>query len=170
MTKSTWSAPQKAVTVFPISGEIIQYQLCLDEETSTETQEDGQTFDVWLYNYYEFCESVEFLKPEEVIKFPKKYINYVPRTVDPDPVKPTNELRKELDAMHTLLGSMITTLSKVALTEATFTATRNYTVNDLVIVNDTLYKVTANIQNGGTITPNSNVTQTTLSALIKALS
>lgn len=58
----------------------------------------------------------------------------------------------------------------IAPTEEGFTATRNYTVNDLVIVADTLYKVTANIANGGTITPNSNVQQTTLSALIKALS
>lgn len=58
----------------------------------------------------------------------------------------------------------------IAPTEEGFTATRNYTVNDLVIVNDTLYKVTANIASGSTITPNSNVTQTTLSALIKALS
>ena len=58
----------------------------------------------------------------------------------------------------------------IAPTEADFVATRNYTVNDLVIVADTLYKVTANIANGGTITPNSNVQQTTLGALIKALS
>ena len=58
----------------------------------------------------------------------------------------------------------------IAPTEETFTATRNYTVNDLVIVNDTLYKVTANIASGSAITPNSNVTATTLSALIKALS
>lgn len=58
----------------------------------------------------------------------------------------------------------------IAPTEQTFTATRNYTVNDLVIVNDTLYKVTANIATGSAITPNSNVQQTTLSALIKALS
>lgn len=58
----------------------------------------------------------------------------------------------------------------VAPTEEGFTATRNYTVNDLVIVNDTLYKVTSNIASGSTITPNSNVTQTTLGALIKALS
>lgn len=60
--------------------------------------------------------------------------------------------------------------SVIAPTEADFVATRNYTVNDLVIVNDTLYKVTANIATGSAITPNSNVTQTTLSALIKALS
>ena len=58
----------------------------------------------------------------------------------------------------------------IAPTEADFVATRNYTVNDLLIVADTLYKVTANIASGSAITPNSNVTQTTLSALIKALS
>ena len=58
----------------------------------------------------------------------------------------------------------------IAPTEETFTATRNYTVNDLVIVADTLYKVTANIASGSAITPNSNVTATTLGALIKALS
>lgn len=58
----------------------------------------------------------------------------------------------------------------IAPTEEGFTATRNYTVNDLVIVNDILYKVTSNIATGSAITPNSNVTQTTLSALIKALS
>ena len=58
----------------------------------------------------------------------------------------------------------------IAPTEEGFTATRNYTANDLVIVNDTLYKVTANIASGSAITPNSNVQQTTLSALIKALS
>ena len=58
----------------------------------------------------------------------------------------------------------------IAPTEEAFTATRNYTVNDLLIVNDTLYKVTANIASGSAITPNSNVQQTTLGALIKALS
>lgn len=58
----------------------------------------------------------------------------------------------------------------IAPTEVDFVATRNYTVNDLVNVNDTLYKVTANIASGSAITPNSNVTQTTLGALIKALS
>ena len=60
--------------------------------------------------------------------------------------------------------------SVIAPTEESFTATRNYTTNDLVIVADTLYKVTSNIATGSAITPNSNVQQTTLSALIKALS
>lgn len=58
----------------------------------------------------------------------------------------------------------------IAPTEADFVASQNYTTGDLVIVNDTLYKVTSNIATGSAITPNSNVTQTTLSALIKALS
>ena len=58
----------------------------------------------------------------------------------------------------------------IAPTEEGFKATRNYTVNDLLIVNNVLYKVTANIANGGTITVNTNVQQTTLGALIKALS
>ena len=58
----------------------------------------------------------------------------------------------------------------IAPTEEGFKATRNYTVNDLLIVNNVLYKVTATIANGATITPNTNVSQTTLSALIKALS
>lgn len=58
----------------------------------------------------------------------------------------------------------------IAPTEVDFVATRNYTTGDLVIVNDTLYKCTANIASGSAITPNSNVTATTLGALIKALS
>ena len=58
----------------------------------------------------------------------------------------------------------------IAPTESAFKATRSYTVNELIIINNVLYKVTASIASGATITPNTNVTQTTLSALIKALS
>lgn len=57
----------------------------------------------------------------------------------------------------------------IAPTEATFTATRNYTVGSFVIVNNQLYKVTSAISSGGTITPNSNVTATTIMAEILAL-
>ena len=57
----------------------------------------------------------------------------------------------------------------IAPVEKTFTATRNYTVGSYLIVNNTLYKVTANIANGGTITPNTNVTATTIMAEIIAL-
>ena len=59
--------------------------------------------------------------------------------------------------------------SLIAPTESTFTATRNYTSGALLIVNNILYKATANIANGGTITPNTNVTATTLAEVIAAL-
>jgi len=57
----------------------------------------------------------------------------------------------------------------IAPTEATFTATRNYTTGSLFIVDNVLYKATANIANGGTITPNTNCTATTLAEIISAL-
>lgn len=59
--------------------------------------------------------------------------------------------------------------SLIAPTEATFTATRNYTTGSLFIVDNVLYKATANIANGGTITPNTNCTATTLAEIISAL-
>lgn len=60
--------------------------------------------------------------------------------------------------------------SMIAPVETSYTATRNYTTGQLLIVNNTLYKVTANIANGGTITPNTNVLATTLSEVIASLS
>ena len=57
----------------------------------------------------------------------------------------------------------------IAPTEVTFTATRNYSVGNYLIVKNQLYKVTSAISSGGTITPNSNVTATTIMAEILAL-
>ena len=57
----------------------------------------------------------------------------------------------------------------IAPTEATYTATRNYTTGSLFIVDNVLYKATSNIANGGTITPNTNCTATTLAEIISAL-
>jgi len=57
----------------------------------------------------------------------------------------------------------------IANTEKGFTATKPYSVNDFLIVNNQLYRVTASIANGATITPNTNVTATTLGAQITAL-
>jgi hypothetical protein len=59
--------------------------------------------------------------------------------------------------------------SLIAPTEKTTTASRNYTAGSLLIMDNTLYKVMANIANGGTITPNTNVTATTLSEILSAL-
>ena len=57
----------------------------------------------------------------------------------------------------------------IAPVEAEFKATRNYTSGSLFIVDNVLYKATANIANGGTITPNTNCTATTLAEIIAAL-
>lgn len=57
----------------------------------------------------------------------------------------------------------------IAPTEKEYKATQNYTVGSLLIVDNVLYKVTSAIANGGNITPNTNVTATTLAAVIAAL-
>lgn len=57
----------------------------------------------------------------------------------------------------------------IAPVEDSYTATANYAIGDYLIVEDTLYKVTAAIASGGTITPDTNVTATTVMAQIKAL-
>jgi hypothetical protein len=73
-------------------------------------------------------------------------------------------LRKKIEGLPWNFASLI------APTEAAFVATRNYTTGSLFIVNNVLYKATANIANGATITPNSNCTATTLAEVISALS
>lgn len=57
----------------------------------------------------------------------------------------------------------------IAPVEATYKATQNYTTGSLFIIDNILYKTTANIANGGTITPNTNCTATTLAEIIAAL-
>ncbi len=57
----------------------------------------------------------------------------------------------------------------IANVETSATATRNYSVGDLLILNDILYKVTSAITAGETITPETNVTTTTVEAEINAL-
>lgn len=74
-----------------------------------------------------------------------------------------DNLRAKIDGLPWDFSSLI------APTEKTTTASRNYTVGSLLIMGNVLYKVTANIANGGTITPNTNVTATTLSEILSAL-
>lgn len=75
-----------------------------------------------------------------------------------------DNLRKKLDDLPWNFATLI------APTESTYKATRNYTTGSLFIVNNVLYKATANIANGGTITLNTNCTATTLAEVISALS
>lgn len=53
--------------------------------------------------------------------------------------------------------------------ESSHVATRNYTVGQLLIVDNVLYKVTSNIPNGGTIADGKNVIATALSEVIASL-
>lgn len=57
----------------------------------------------------------------------------------------------------------------IAPTEASATATRNYSIGSYLVLDDQLYKVTAAIASGGTITVGTNVTATTIMAEIMAL-
>ena len=75
---------------------------------------------------------------------------------------PTNQVKK-LDGLPSDFSTLI------APTEAQMNATRNYVVNDFLIVSNQLYKVTQNIASGGTITVGTNVTATTLGAQITGL-
>ena len=57
----------------------------------------------------------------------------------------------------------------IAYTESTTKATKAYSQGDYFILNNVLYKVTSSIANGGTITPGTNCTATTIMAEIAAL-
>ena len=85
-------------------------------------------------------------------------------------VCPVGHVTEYPDNLRAKIDGLPWDLSMIAPVEVTYTATRNYTVNQLLIVDNTLYKVTANIANNGTITPNSNVVATTLSEVIASLS
>ena len=60
-------------------------------------------------------------------------------------------------------------LSAIAPLEATYTASRAYTIGSYLFVGTEFYKVTAAIGNGDTINPDTNVTQTTVAAQLMAL-
>jgi len=100
-----------------------------------------------------------------------------PQIVDPygteeyisETICPVGHITEYPDNLRAKIDGLPWNLSMIAPVEITYTATRNYTVGQLLIVDNTLYKVTANIANNGTITPNSNVTATTLSEIISTL-
>lgn len=75
----------------------------------------------------------------------------------------TEEVYPTVDEMDAAIDSTIETIeSKVAETEDTSTASQNYAVNDYLIYNDKLYKVTASISSGGTLTPGTNIEEATI--------
>ena len=60
-------------------------------------------------------------------------------------------------------------LSAIAPLETTYTAGQNYTVGSFLVVGAKFYKVTAAIAEGGSITPGTNVIQTTVAEQLMAL-
>ena len=65
----------------------------------------------------------------------------------------------------TLLLNKLST-NQVATVESSTTASKAYAIGDLLIYNETLYKVTSSISSGGTITIGTNVSATTVESLI----
>ncbi len=57
----------------------------------------------------------------------------------------------------------------IAPTEQGFKATRNYTAKQFLIINNQLYRVTANIANGANIVPNTNVQAVTIADILTTL-
>ena len=57
----------------------------------------------------------------------------------------------------------------IAPTETAYKATRAYSVNQFLIVNNQLYRVTASIASGATITPGTNVTACTIADILTQL-
>jgi hypothetical protein len=62
-----------------------------------------------------------------------------------------------------------TTRMMIAGVETSFVATKNYAIGDFVIVNDTLYRITAVITSRETITPGTNASETTVAEQLIAL-
>lgn len=73
------------------------------------------------------------------------------------------DLRKKIEGIP---GDFSKLLAPI---ESGFTASKAYAVNDFLIVNSQLYKVTAPIANAATITPGTNVTATTVGEVLSAL-
>jgi len=75
------------------------------------------------------------------------------------------ELSRQLSDLD---GDVADTQGMLAMVEATATASRNYSVGDLLIYDGKLYKVISAIATGATIIVGSNVTQTTVESQIAA--
>ena len=76
-----------------------------------------------------------------------------------------SELNRQLSDLD---GDVADTQGMLAMVEATATASRNYSVGDLLIYDGKLYKVISAIATGATIIVGSNVTQTTVESQIAA--
>lgn len=81
----------------------------------------------------------------------------------PQPVIGDNTKFLRGDGTWADTGSGDVSQSEIAPVESTSTASKAYAINDLLIYNGKLYRVTAAISSGGTITPGTNVVETSVS-------
>lgn len=98
MTRAQFTHEQPKVLITPISEEMTQYQICLNGEQTTITDEDTERIE-YLYDYFEFREYNRYLSSEDVLNNPEAYTDYVPIDTEPDAEKPSNALREEIDAL-----------------------------------------------------------------------
>ena len=131
-------------------------------------QSNAQTLLSGIYLVYELAtatsETAEpFASPQIVDEYgTEEYVTTGIVPVGQKTFYPEN-LRQKIEGLPWNFASLI------APTEVTYKATQNYTSGALFIVNNILYKATANIANGGNITPGTNCQATTLAAVIAAL-
>ena len=74
-----------------------------------------------------------------------------------------------LSSAYALTGDLQKLFGDVATYQGTSVALRNYAVGDFMIYNNYFYEVTQAIAQGGTITENTNITQTTVGAVLARL-
>lgn len=134
-----------------MSGAYLVYELATPTTETADPYQEWQLSDP--YGTEEFVDAgVTASTPTRDVSIPVGHDTWYPQNS-----------RAKLDGLPSNFSTLI------APTEATYKATQNYTSGDLFIVNNILYKATANIANNGTITPNTNCIATTLAAVIAAL-
>jgi hypothetical protein len=111
--------------------------------------------------------TTESAEPYESIQKVSKYgtEEYVSTSIVP--VGHVTKYPTDIVAKVNGLPSDFSTL--IAPTESGFKATRAYSVNQFIIVNNQLYRVTSAIANGATITVGTNVVATTVADILTAL-
>lgn len=81
----------------------------------------------------------------------------------------SSKLGGSLPSYYAASGDLQTLFGDVATYQSTATALRNYAVGDFMVYQNNFYEVTQAIASGGTIVPNTNVTKTTVGAVLTVL-
>lgn len=81
----------------------------------------------------------------------------------------SSKLGGKYSSFYAEAGDLQTLFGDVATYQSTATALRNYAVGDFMIYQNNFYEVTQAIASGGTIVPNTNVTKTTVGAVLTVL-